>query len=53
MKDFDLKIYLSLFITKILEFDLRMVSPNFGSIPKIVIRIFMVTNPSLPRVLIT
>ena len=40
-------------LQKSLEFDLRMDSPNFGSIPKIVIRLFMVTNSFLPRVLIT
>ena len=45
--------YLKKFIAKILKFDLRKDSPNFGSIPKIVIRLFMVTNFFLPRVLIT
>ena len=40
-------------LLKSLEFDLRMDSPNFGSISEIVIRLFMVTNSFLPRVLIT
>ena len=38
---------------KFLEFDLRLDSPNFGSIPEIVIQLFMITNSFLPRVLIT
>ena len=58
LKQLDKKIFILKFIKislllKFFEFDLRMDSPNFGSIPKIVIRLFMVTNSFLPRVLST
>ena len=40
-------------VSKILEFDLRLDIPNFGSIPKIVAQLFMVTKSFLPKILIT
>ena len=32
-------------LVKFLEFDLRMDSPNFGYVPLIIVRLFVVTNP--------